>query len=40
MIILESGNDCAINGFRDIIKIVNPDKFHIILFNKKNPDLY
>ena len=40
IIILESGNDCAINWFRDIIKIVNPDKFQMILFDKKNPDLY
>ena len=36
--ILESESSCAINWFRDNSMIVNPDKFQVILLDKRNSD--
>ena len=38
--ILESESGCATNCFRDNSMIVNPDKFEVILLDKRNSDLY
>ena len=38
--ILESGSGCVMNWFRDNSMIVDPDKFQVILLDKRNSDLY
>ena len=38
--ILESESSCAINWFRDNSMIFNPDRFKVILLDKRNSDLH